>query len=271
MVCFPNAKINLGLNILEKRPDGFHNIETVFYPIPLADILEIIPDSPSGKTEMKITGLTVPGEVVENLCLKAYRILQAVYNLPPVRIILHKLIPMGAGLGGGSSDGAFVLTTLNRMFELGLSDECLMDYASQLGSDCAFFIKNKAAIGVGRGNELKTIEVSLRGYYLVLVKPEIHVGTAEAYAGVKPFRPLQTSGTLVLQPINEWKKMMVNDFESSIFLKHTEIQIIKEKLYDTGAVYASMTGSGAAVYGIFRDEIDFKDIFKNYFAWGSRL
>jgi 4-diphosphocytidyl-2-C-methyl-D-erythritol kinase len=271
MVCFPNAKINLGLNIIKKRTDGFHNIETVFYPIPLADILEVLPNPVSGKTEMRITGMKVPGEVIDNLCLKAYRTLQPQYDLPPVSIILHKLIPMGAGLGGGSADGAFMLTTLNTLFQLGLSEQQLMDYASQLGSDCAFFINNKPAIGEGRGNELRTVDLLLKGYYLVLVKPEIHIGTAEAYAGVKPFEPGQTSGTIVSLPIIEWKEKLVNDFENSIFSKHPEIQKIKENIYSLGAIYASMTGSGAAVFGIFKDEAEFKKAFKDYFSWGSWL
>jgi 4-diphosphocytidyl-2-C-methyl-D-erythritol kinase len=269
MICFPNAKINLGLNIIEKRADGFHNIETVFYPIPLVDILEVLLNPPSGKTEMKITGMNVPGEIADNLCLKAYRLLNAEYSLPPVRIILHKLIPMGAGLGGGSSDGAYTLTSLNTLFNLGLSNLQLIKYASHLGSDCAFFINNIPAIGKGRGNELEDSVLSLKGYYLVLVKPDIHIGTAEAYAGVQPFRPKKTSGSEVLLPLAEWKDKLVNDFEMSIFPKHPEIKKIKEQLYDLGAVYASMTGSGAAVYGIFKEEIIYKNIFTNCFSWGS--
>jgi 4-diphosphocytidyl-2-C-methyl-D-erythritol kinase len=164
-----------------------------------------------------------------------------------------------------------MLTILNTLFQLGLTEQQLIDYASQLGSDCAFFINNKPAIGEGRGNELKIIDLSLKGYYLVLIKPDIHIGTAEAYAGVKPFKPVQTAGLTVTLPVNEWKDKLVNDFENSIFPKYPEIQKIKEELYRLGAVYASMTGSGAAVYGIFRDEVEYKNIFTSYFSWGSWL
>jgi 4-diphosphocytidyl-2-C-methyl-D-erythritol kinase len=271
MICFPNAKINLGLNILEKRTDGFHNIETVFYPIPLSDILEILPNPSSDKTEMRISGMDVPGEVTDNLCLKAYNLLKAKYNLPPVRIILHKIIPMGAGLGGGSSDAAFTLTTLNLMFELGLKDEQLMDYASQLGSDCAFFVRNVPSVGEGRGNELQSIDISLKGYFMALVKPDIHIDTAEAYTGVKPFWPQKTAGNLVYIPFKNWKYNLINDFEKSIFPKHPEISNIKDKLYEMGADYAAMTGSGAAVYGLFKSLPRLENEFTDCFYWEGEL
>jgi 4-diphosphocytidyl-2-C-methyl-D-erythritol kinase len=267
MVCFPNAKINLGLNIIEKRPDGFHNIETIFYPIALTDILEILPNSESGITEMEITGMNVPGNSEDNLCTKAYKLLEKEFHLPPVRIILHKIIPMGAGLGGGSSDGAYTLITLNNMFELGLSEEQLLYFASMLGSDCAFFIRNKPSVGLGKGNELNDIDLSLKGTFLILIKPNVHIGTAEAYAGVVPHKSLNAVGSTVLQPIINWKNCLENDFEKSIFPKHPEIKWIKDELYRNGAVYASMTGSGAAVYGIFDSEPDLKDSFTNCFFW----
>lgn len=270
MVCFPNAKINLGLNILEKRSDGFHNIETVFYPITLRDILEIIP-SDTNETTLEIMGLEIPGDSNSNLCLKAYHLLAKDFELPGVNIYLQKLIPMGAGLGGGSSDGAFTLITLNLMFNLGLSEAQLTDYAGQLGSDCAFFIKNKPAIGEGKGNILKATEILLKGYYLALVKPDVHVGTAEAYAGVKPFFPEVTVGKTAQLPILSWKNKLVNDFEVSIFPKHAEIKYIKENLYDKGAIYSSMTGSGAAVYGIFESHPQLKEEFPNCFYWEGEL
>jgi 4-diphosphocytidyl-2-C-methyl-D-erythritol kinase len=271
MICFPNAKINLGLNIISKREDGFHNIETVFYPIPLSEILEITPNPDTSEIVLKITGLEVPGDHLNNLCLKAYNALKKLFDIPPVRLILHKAIPMGAGLGGGSSDGAFTLTLLNKYFDLKLTSDQLIEVASSLGSDCAFFINNIPALGVGKGNELSAIELSLKGYYLVLIKPDIHIGTAEAYAGITPDKPELTAGDLVKLPVYQWKDVLVNDFELSIFSKHPEIGNIKEQLYQMGAVYASMTGSGAAVYGIFDKEIEFQKSFQNQFTWGSWL
>jgi 4-diphosphocytidyl-2-C-methyl-D-erythritol kinase len=271
MVYFPCAKINLGLNILRKRTDGFHDIETVFYPVKLCDILEIIPDYENSYTSINITGLAVPGNSTDNLCLKAYDIVASRHDIPAVNIFLHKIIPMGAGLGGGSSDGAFTLLALNEMFELGLSELQLLEYASMLGSDCAFFIKNKAAIGKGRGNELSETDLSLIGYYIYLVKPEVHVGTAEAYAGVTPGVPEILSSEIITTPLENWKNKLVNDFESSIFPKHPEIKNIKDALYAMGAVYASMSGSGASVYGIFKTEPSENPEFSKYFNWIGKL
>jgi 4-diphosphocytidyl-2-C-methyl-D-erythritol kinase len=269
MIVFPNAKINIGLYITGKRPDGFHTIETIFYPVPLTDALEIIPGS--NKTVFKSYGIEIPGNPDNNLCLKAYQTLHKVFDLPPVNIILQKNIPMGAGLGGGSSDGAFTLIVLNKLFNLGLDSLALEQYAATLGSDCAFFIRNTPCLGSEKGNVLENISFTLEGYYLVLVKPSVHIGTAEAYAGVIPKRPETSLKQITKLPINEWKGLIKNDFEESIFSKYPEIKKIKDILYKNGALYASMTGSGAAVFGLFKEEIAVQSLFKHQFSWGSWL
>jgi 4-diphosphocytidyl-2-C-methyl-D-erythritol kinase len=270
MTVFPNAKINIGLYITSKRPDGFHNIETIFYPIPLTDVLEIIPTD-SATTEFKSFGIEIPGNTEQNLCIKAYNALNNDFNLPPVRILLHKSIPLGAGMGGGSSDGAFTLILLNKFFTLGLSQDQLMQYASLLGSDCAFFINNQPALGTEKGNVLQDIALNLKGLYLVIVKPDVHIGTAEAYAGVTPKTPEFSLINTSNLPLSEWKNTITNDFEDTIFQKHPEIKGIKETLYKNGALYASMTGSGAAVFGLFKQEVDLHHLFKGLFYWGSKL
>lgn len=272
MLCFPNAKINLGLSIIERRPDHFHNIESIFYPIPLSDILEVVKSNKKDvKVELKITGMDIPGSVNTNLCVKAYHLLDNVYDLPPVTLHLHKLIPMGAGLGGGSADGAFTLTLLNQAFELGLSSEKMADYASQLGSDCPFFIRNRPSLGEEKGQLLSDVQVNLEGKYLVLVKPPVFVGTAEAYAGVVPHKPEHSVASVIQNPVNLWKDMLCNDFENSIFNKYPMIAEVKAQLYKNGALYSSMTGSGSAVYGIFENEIQLKNVFAGMFYWGGFL
>jgi 4-diphosphocytidyl-2-C-methyl-D-erythritol kinase len=273
MLSFPNAKINIGLNIIEQRSDLFHNIETIFYPVPIADILEILetPELKGNKVEMVITGMDIPGEPENNLCVKAYKLLDKLYCLPHVKIHLHKIIPTGAGLGGGSSDGAFTLTLLNRLFSLNLTNTQLIDHAAELGSDCPFFIDNKPAFGTEKGNILKTTELSLSGYYFVLVKPSVSVGTAEAYKGVKPHKPKQSVNTLIELPIAQWKDKIVNDFEQSIFPNHSIIKEIKNELYNAGAIYASMTGSGSAVYGIFEKQVSLQNVSKHEFYWAEYL
>ncbi len=272
MLCFPNAKINIGLNIVERRPDHFHNIETVFYPIPLSDILEIIrSDNKLAKVEITTSGLAIPGNHESNLCVKAYHLLDKEFDLPPINIYLHKLIPMGAGLGGGSSDGAFALSLLNRFFDISLPNNELANYASQLGSDCAFFIRNKPSFGVEKGNVLTDIQLDISSKFIVLVKPNIFVGTAQAYSGVKPHKPIQSLLEILKQPITQWKHLVINDFEESILKSHPEIKIVKETLYQQGALYASMTGSGSAVFGIFDNEVQLKPLFKDMFYWSSLL
>ena len=266
MIVFPNAKINIGLFVTEKRPDGFHNLETVFYPIGLSDILEINRgEGQMGEYTFQNTGIDVGCAAEKNLIVKAYRMLAAVYHLPAVNIHLHKVIPFGAGLGGGSADAAFMLKALNDYFELHISATQLVDYASVLGSDCAFFIPNRPAFASGKGELLEEIGLSLENYRLVLLKPSIGVSTPEAYAGICP----QPAGfglhRLDKLPIEEWKKVVKNDFEKSVFLKYSRIATLKQQLYANGALYASMTGSGSAVYGIFEKgekiEINCPDCF----------
>lgn len=252
MVVFPNAKINIGLFVTEKRGDGFHNLETVFYPIGLSDILEITRmDGKAGDYVFHTSGLDVACDAGDNLVVKAWRLLAVDYGLPAVRIHLHKVIPFGAGLGGGSADAAFMLKAVNEYFGLKLTEGTLADYAARLGSDCAFFICNRAAFASGKGEVLEDIDLSLDDYQLVLVKPDFGVSTPEAYSGIVPKAAgfdLRGLGGL---PVGEWKQRVGNDFEGSVFMKYPRLAELKQCLYDRGAVYASMTGSGSAVYGLF--------------------
>lgn len=248
MLAFPNAKINLGLSILSKRPDGYHNIESCFYPIPWHDALEVII---SDQMKFTTSGLPIPGESDSNLCLKAYAVLKSAFDLPPVHIHLHKVIPMGAGLGGGSADGAFMLKMLNDKFELNCTTAQLQSYAAMLGSDCPFFIENQPIIATGTGTTFTTTALSLAGYYIALKHPGIHIGTKEAYAGVHPQMPATSIQAIIQSPVADWKDQLRNDFEASIFPNHPQIAQLKEALYQNGALYASMTGSGSVVYGIF--------------------
>ncbi|MFT6868228.1 MAG: 4-diphosphocytidyl-2-C-methyl-D-erythritol kinase [Cyclobacteriaceae bacterium] len=251
MLCFPNAKINLGLNIVSKRADGFHNIETCFYPIPWCDALEIIP---AEKLEFTATGLEIPGNKASNLCLKAYHLVKADYDIAPVHIYLHKVIPMGAGLGGGSSDGAFMLKLLNDHFELKINHHTLEDMAGKLGSDCPFFIQNKPLMARGTGTDFSDINISLQGKYIALTHPGIHVSTQEAYAGVNPQIPAKSIKTIIAQSIDPWKDELVNDFEANVFANYPQIGHLKAQFYKDGAVYAAMSGSGSCVFGIFEKE-----------------
>ncbi|WP_044267123.1 4-(cytidine 5'-diphospho)-2-C-methyl-D-erythritol kinase [Bacteroides timonensis] len=255
MITFPNAKINLGLNIVEKRPDGYHNLETVFYPVPLEDALEVnVLNEGSEKFRLHQAGLEIEGEVENNLVVKAYKLLDEKFNLPPVDIHLFKHIPSGAGLGGGSSDAAYMLKLLNEKFSLELTDETLEEYAAKLGADCAFFIRNTPTYAEGIGNVFSPISLSLKEYQIVLVKPDIFVSTREAFAKIKPHRQDIPLKEVLKHPIEEWKELMVNDFEESVFPQFPAIKAIKEKLYKQGAVYAAMTGSGSSVFGLFKPE-----------------
>ncbi|MFC3879226.1 4-(cytidine 5'-diphospho)-2-C-methyl-D-erythritol kinase [Algoriphagus namhaensis] len=249
MITFPNAKINLGLSILSKRKDGYHDIESCMIPVPLLDALEMIPSNK--KLEWNSSGLQIPGMPEDNLVCKAYYLLKKDFpQIPFPSIHLHKNIPMGAGLGGGSADAAFALKLMNSLFELHLDDFFLEEYAAQLGSDCAFFIENTPKIARGRGEILEEIDVDLKGSHLVLINPGIHIGTKEAYAGVTPRQPMyDLPETLADRGL--WKDRLVNDFEASIFPNHPEIEQIKYQLYDAGAFYAAMSGSGSSVFGIF--------------------
>ena len=252
MISFPNCKINLGLRILRKRNDGYHDLETVFYPLPHYDIIELI----QGSDDLVFSGsgLRVAGEAANNLCFKAIQLLQKDFpQLPAMRMHLHKNIPMGAGLGGGSADGAFTLQLINQKFRLGLSREQLLHYALQLGSDCPFFIINKPCVAYGRGEQLEEITVDLSTYGILLVNPGIHVNTAEAFSGVSPAVPAKSVKEIIQQPLTGWKNELINDFETTVFSKYPAIKSIKESLYSKGAVYSSMSGSGSTVYGIFED------------------
>lgn len=273
MLCFPNAKINIGLNILERRPDNYHDIETFFYPVALCDILEIIIDGESHEpgVGLKLTGMKIEGEKENNLCYRAYHILSKDFRLQPVKIFLHKIIPPGSGIGGGSSDGANTLALLNKLFNLGLGTADLKTYAAQLGSDCPFFIENKPSVGTGKGENLLNSKTSLAGCYLVIVKPNLSVSTADAYAGVNPFKPANQIRDLIKLPVSQWKDVIANDFEKTVFTLHPEIKEIKDLIYSKGALYASMSGSGSAVYGIFENEVQLKDFFPGMFYWSAWL
>jgi len=257
MILFPNAKINIGLNILSRREDGFHNLETIFYPLDIKDALEVIE---ANQLEFSSSGLEIPGDTKDNLCLKAYHLLANNFKLPPVHIHLHKHIPIGAGLGGGSADASFFIRLMNEKFELGMDTFQMEVYASKLGSDCAFFIKNKSALALGKGDQLQSIDLDLSKYYLVLVMPPVQVSTSDAYNGVRPAAVATSLSDLIKMPVEEWRFAIKNDFEPSVFLKYPLIGAIKSKLYHSGAVFASMSGSGSSVFGIFKKELRLPDL-----------
>jgi 4-diphosphocytidyl-2-C-methyl-D-erythritol kinase len=251
MIFFPPAKINLGLRVLFKRSDGYHEIDSCMLPIPLVDVLEIIP---SAHFSFQQTGLIIPGNNSDNLCVKAYELMKDAYSLPPVYIHLRKEIPMGAGLGGGSADAAYVLRALNSLFDLKCTSAELEEKAAQLGSDCPFFIKDIPQIAKGRGEVLSPCNVSLKGYYLKIVNPGIHVGTKEAYEGIVLCPDAPSVQSIVEGPIESWKDQLVNDFEFSVFAQHPMLVDLKSTLYNEGAVYASMSGSGSTMFGVYKDE-----------------
>lgn len=264
MIVFPNCKINLGLNIIRKRNDGYHDLETIFYPVPLHDALEVVElgDSEIITTDLRFgkfstSGEMIPGKPEDNLCLKAYALLKN--NDPaisPIKMHLHKAIPAGSGLGGGSSDGAFALRLLNQKFNLGLAIEKLLDKALQLGSDCPFFIINKPCFATGRGEFLNRVEVDLSPYKIVIVIPGTHISTAEAFSMVTPTMPSKSIKEIIQQPIDTWPGELKNDFEEGVMGKYPEVGNVKQQLYKAGALYSSMSGSGSAVYGIFpKDQV----------------
>jgi 4-diphosphocytidyl-2-C-methyl-D-erythritol kinase len=257
MLAFANAKINLGLFLTEKRADGYHNLETVFYPIKINDVVELIDDE---HTHCTVRGLAIPNEGQDNLCLTAFRRLQRVFKLPHQQIVLLKNIPIGAGLGGGSADAAFVIKLTNEKFNLGLTVPQLEDYARELGADCAFFIKNEPTFAYGKGDEFSQLDVDLSAYHLVLVKPPIHVSTGVAYQNARVKKPTASLKDLMQLSIREWKNQVVNDFESSVFAKFPQIDEIKTKLYAAGATFALMSGSGSSVYAIFEDSVKLPDL-----------
>jgi len=249
MIQFPNCKINLGLSILSKRADSYHELETVFYPIAVSDALEILPATNLTLTQ---TGIAVPGDPAQNLCLKAYHLLKKDFpTLPTVQMHLHKNIPMGAGLGGGSSDGTAALIMLNQQFDLGLNDQQLIDYASQLGSDCPFFVYNKTCHATGRGEILKPIALDLSNYQFLLVHPGVHIATAWAFQQLNPHTKSESIQSIIEKPISDWKNSLINDFEAPVFKAEPTLLQIKDQLYELGAIYASMSGSGSSLFGIF--------------------
>jgi 4-diphosphocytidyl-2-C-methyl-D-erythritol kinase len=268
MLVFPNCKINLGLHILNKREDGYHNLETVFYPVQLKDALEVIRKEEDGQSiSFQSSGLAIAGDEQSNLCIKAYNLLKQDFpSLPPVHMHLHKAIPMGAGLGGGSADGAFALKLLNEKFQLGLSTQQLIDYALQLGSDCPFFIINKPCYATSRGEILEPVDLDLNDYQFLIVNPGIHVNTGWAFGQLQR----HSSGgserpnlrKVIQQPIDTWKDQLKNHFEEVVSKQHTEITTIKQQMYDAGAVYASMTGSGSTVFGMFEKGVKINIEFK---------
>jgi 4-diphosphocytidyl-2-C-methyl-D-erythritol kinase len=248
MVIFPNAKINIGLNVVERRADGYHNLETIFYPVKINDVLEVIE---SDKLSFESSGLPIPGKMEDNLCIKAYYLLKKDHNIPPVKIHLHKHIPIGSGLGGGSADAAFFIRLMDQNFNLKLSADKMQGYARKLGADCAFFIESKPVFAFEVGDEFEPIKLDLSNYKIVLVMPDVQVSTAEAYRGVKPAEVKTSLIELIQLPVTSWKKHIKNDFEETIFKNHALIRGVKADLYQAGALFASMSGSGASVFGIF--------------------
>lgn len=291
MICFPNSKINIGLHIVSRRRDGYHDLETLFYPIGLKDALEIIPakkgaispqTNPAELTETSAsttategyrffhTGIPIAGAVEENLVVKALHLVARERTIPPIDIHLLKKIPSGAGLGGGSSNAAFMLQLLNNNFSLGFSKDELTGMAATLGADCAFFIRNQPALASGIGDVLEPFDLDLSGYFLLLIKPDISIATKEAYSLVAPKIPELSLREIVKKPVSEWKEWLKNDFEPVIFKKYPEIYRIKKQLYDLGAVYASMSGSGSSVYALFREEPEWQNSFRGHFVWSNK-
>ena len=253
MISFPGCKINLGLQIIARRSDGYHDITSIMYPLKINDILEIVTLKKDEKTKFTSSGLLIPGSEDDNLCLKAYNLLNKKYNLPSVHIHLHKCIPMGGGLGGGSSNGAETINLLNKIFDLGITINDKKKFAAELGSDCPFFIENTPQFATGTGTALTLIDLDLSGYYLILLNVGIHVSTKEAYSGVHLNETPRNLREIIKKDISEWKNHLYNDFEKSVFKLHPSLEQIKSDLYSKGAIYASMTGSGSTLYGVFKE------------------
>lgn len=268
MICFPNAKINIGLHVTSRRKDGYHNLETLFYPIGLKDALEIIP-SRAKEHRLFVSGIHMDGHSENNLVMKALRLIEQEHVIPPLDIHLLKKIPTGAGLGGGSSNAAFMLHLVNKTFQLGYEPGELALKAASLGADCPFFIHNKPALATGIGDTLTPVSIDLSDYFLLVVKPDVFVSTPEAYAQIVPTEPEQSLRVLLEKPVEEWKEWIKNDFEQPLFQQFPQIAQVKQQLYKMGAVYTSMSGSGSAVYAFFRDEPDWKGTFKDCFTWSS--
>ena len=277
MITFPIAKINLGLNVVEKRPDGYHNLETVFYPVPLTDALEVQVMAEGFPSEydcdLKVSNITIDGDEQRNLVVRAYQLLKKDYpDLPRIHTHLWKGIPTQAGMGGGSSDCAYMMLLLNQQFQLGLSNEQLIQYAAQLGADCAFFILSRPCYAEGIGEKLQPIDLSLNGYHIAVVRPDIPVPTKEAFSRIHPHYPAQNCRETVMQPVETWRETLINDFEESVFALHPEIGDIKQRLYDMGATYAAMSGSGSALFGLFKEKPDhLGELFPDMFTFVCEL
>ena len=271
MLIFPQAKINLGLNIVERRPDGYHNLQTVFYPVPLCDALEVLPmddDFPCDAfCDLKLSGISVEGDEQNNLVVRAYRLLKDEFpQLPRVHIHLHKAIPTQAGMGGGSSDASAMLVLLNRHFLLGLSEQQLIERAARLGADCPFFILSSPAYAEGIGERLQPLALSLKGWWLAVVRPPVPVSTREAFALITPRHPDACCRDIVALPVEQWQQQLVNDFEASVFAQHPQIGQVKEQLLRLGAVYSAMSGSGSAVFALFHQWFDVQKHFPDMFT-----
>jgi 4-diphosphocytidyl-2-C-methyl-D-erythritol kinase len=274
MLDFPNAKINIGLNILRKRTDGYHDIETLLYPIPLWDILEFVPCSSTvnnSEPTLINTGIILPGPVENNLCYKAWQRVKSRYSIPPIKIHLHKAIPPGSGLGGGSANASFMIKMLSTFFQLEISLQEMEVMAGKLGSDCPFFIRNQPAFATARGEILSSAPPILSGYHMAIIYPGIHIDTGRAYARIEPAVPGISLKESITLPVNEWRHVIRNDFETIVFTDHPEIGQLKKMFYEAGALYSSLSGSGSAVYGIFDREINMRDIPAEYFCWQSNV
>ena len=277
MINFPNAKINLGLNVVEKRPDGYHNLQTVFYPVPIQDALEVFPMDDTFPSEhdcdLKVTNIRIEGDEQRNLVVRAYQMLKQDFpTLPRIHTHLWKGIPTQAGMGGGSSDCAFMIRLLNEQFHLGLSNNQMISYAAKLGADCAFFILNSPCYAEGIGEQLQPISLSLKGWHIAVVRPDIPVPTKEAFALIHPHYPAKNCREVVMQPVETWREELINDFEESVFAQHPELADIKRRLYNMGATYAAMSGSGSALFGLFSETpAKLKEEFADMFTFCSTL
>lgn len=269
MLTYSNAKINIGLNIVEKRKDGFHNIETIFFPIGMRDAIEIVNSKEDTPYTFSASGIPINIDAKDNIVVKAYELIRSKYSFPAQDIHLHKTIPFGAGLGGGSANAAYMIKLLNNKFNLGMSNKEMEREVKKLGSDCALFIKNEPAFAVGKGDQLSSIDLNLSGYHTLLIKPDIHISTPEAYANIKPQKPETSLKELIKQPIENWKDTIKNDFEASIFPKHPLLAEIKEELYEEGAIYAAMSGSGSSMFGIFKDAPKILTKWEKHFCYSE--
>lgn len=277
MITFPIAKINLGLNVVEKRPDGYHNLQTVFYPVPIKDALEVQQMNEGFPSEvdcdLKVTNIAIEGDEQKNLVVRAYKLLKEDFpTLPRIHTHLWKGIPTQAGMGGGSSDCAYMIRLLNELSGLGMSDDQMIGYAARLGADCAFFIKSTPCYAEGIGERMQPIALDLKGWYIGVVRPDIPVPTREAFSRIHPHYPEKCCKEVVMEPVESWRGVLTNDFEESVFTLHPEIGAVKEELYKRGATYAAMSGSGSALFGLFKEKPDnLCELFPDMFTFVCEL